>query len=399
MSAQFEIKGRCPGALSPMASADGLVVRVRPSAGVLQTHQALALADVAQRFGDGQVELTSRANVQLRGISEADHAAVVDALRAVKLVDPDARSETRRNIVVSPFGSGTVRTQALSVVRALERALAEIDGLPAKFGFAVDIGQERCLDGTSADVRIERDHVGRVLVRPDGLAQGFIIGGPDEQTSDVAQSVARQAVSLARWFLAAGGVQNGRGRMASFIATGAYPPGLHDVELAAKARLARPGSTPDGRLVAAEFGQLPGKTFAALSMACAELRMTPWRMLHLVGPVRKTGLPNCPSLIFAPDDARLRVTACSGAPSCSQGFADTRSLARQLAPSVPADEHLHVSGCSKGCARQAPAATTLVADEAGFKIVKDGNARSRPKKSAVQTDALLSDPELIFSDR
>jgi precorrin-3B synthase len=45
------IKGWCPGALQPMLSGDGLVVRVRPHGGRLDAAQAAGLADLAERFG------------------------------------------------------------------------------------------------------------------------------------------------------------------------------------------------------------------------------------------------------------------------------------------------------------------------------------------------------------
>jgi precorrin-3B synthase len=45
------IRGWCPGAHRPMASGDGLVVRVRPPLGELTPAQAEGLADLADRFG------------------------------------------------------------------------------------------------------------------------------------------------------------------------------------------------------------------------------------------------------------------------------------------------------------------------------------------------------------
>ncbi|BBI51636.1 hypothetical protein HORIV_40570 [Vreelandella olivaria] len=61
------IKGWCPGAWRPMATGDGLLVRVRPPLGELSRAQLLALCDAAETFGSGLIELTSRANFQLRG--------------------------------------------------------------------------------------------------------------------------------------------------------------------------------------------------------------------------------------------------------------------------------------------------------------------------------------------
>ncbi len=68
-----------------------------------------------------------------------------------------------------------------------------------------------------------------------------------------------------------------------------------------------------------------------------------------------------PDLITDPADPRLRVTACTGAPGCPQALQPTRDLARTLAPQVPQGQHLHVSGCAKGCAHPKPAASPYVA--------------------------------------
>lgn len=76
------IRGWCPGALRPMESGDGLVVRVRPPGGRLTAAQGRALAAAARIHGNGLIDLTARASLQLRGASAAGHAALVAELRA-----------------------------------------------------------------------------------------------------------------------------------------------------------------------------------------------------------------------------------------------------------------------------------------------------------------------------
>ena len=60
------IKGWCPGALRPMQSGDGLVVRVRPFGGRLDAAQISGLAHLAEHHGNGLIDVTSRANLQIR---------------------------------------------------------------------------------------------------------------------------------------------------------------------------------------------------------------------------------------------------------------------------------------------------------------------------------------------
>nr|BFE79919.1 hypothetical protein GCM10020093_025200 [Planobispora longispora] len=58
----------CPGALQVHAAADGGLARVRVPGGRLTTGQLRELAHAAAGYGTGVIELTSRANVQVRGL-------------------------------------------------------------------------------------------------------------------------------------------------------------------------------------------------------------------------------------------------------------------------------------------------------------------------------------------
>ena len=152
-----------------MASGDGLVVRVRPPGGRLTQRQAAGLANLAGAHGSGVIDLSSRANLQLRGVRTDSHAQLVEGLRGLRLVDASVAAETRRNIVVTPFADAAADALAAGLAEAL--AAAGDLGLPAKFGFAVDTGARPVLRGVSADVRIER--LGEAfLLRADGLTWG-----------------------------------------------------------------------------------------------------------------------------------------------------------------------------------------------------------------------------------
>ena len=59
----------CPGALRPWPADDGLLVRLRLVGGRLPLPSLERLLQVSERFADGHIYLTNRANVQLRGLS------------------------------------------------------------------------------------------------------------------------------------------------------------------------------------------------------------------------------------------------------------------------------------------------------------------------------------------
>ena len=78
-AAPFEVKGWCPGALKPMQSGDGLIVRVRPRCGMLSPDELIGLAEAAQRFGNGHIDLTRRATQSPRASASRSRAAIAAA--------------------------------------------------------------------------------------------------------------------------------------------------------------------------------------------------------------------------------------------------------------------------------------------------------------------------------
>lgn len=382
MSASL-IKGWCPGALRPMQSGDGLVVRVRPFGGRLEANQIAGLAELAERHGNGLIDVTRRANLQIRGVSEQSHRPLLDGLARLQLLDPDTDIEARRNILVTPFWNVGDETQALAA--ELEEALADSSlDLPTKFGFAIDDGRSRVLAGNSADVRIERDRGGRLLVRADGARFGHSVARGEAVST---------ALALASWFIASGGTK-GRERMAAHVAAGATPPQAlrGETEPAPVMPASRPGPYPQGVLVGVAFGQMLHTTLHQFAGCGDALRMTPWRMVLSEG---KRAMPAGAGLITEPHDPALRVIACSGAPRCREAHADTRALAAALAPRIGADTRLHVSGCAKGCACSGASAVTLVATSAGFDLVRNGSTRDEPVLRGLNCADIVSDPSIL----
>ena len=194
--------GWCPGALRPMVSGDGLIVRLKPRGGTLTPEQGIGIASAAARFGSGALDLTSRANLQIRGGTDATLPELTAALDDLGLLDDSPEAEARRNVMVSPLAGldPSAPFDIRPAVAALEATLVAEDalaGLPAKFGFAVSDGGDWPLDGVSADVRFEaiRDSEGRAAfaIRLDG----------DEALAAAcaASTLPEMAVRLARAFL------------------------------------------------------------------------------------------------------------------------------------------------------------------------------------------------------
>ncbi len=374
------IRGWCPGAHRPMVSGDGLVVRVRPPMGELTTAQARGLAAASQRFGNGLIDLTNRANLQLRGVTEAGHGPLLDALAELGLLDADPQIEGRRNIVVDPFRDRETDNIQSRIAATLAEGLRapEFEPLPSKFGFVVDAGANRHLAEVSGDIRIEACGA-CLIVRADGYEAG--------RASPDAPGAVALALDLARWFIASGGVgQDGRGRMARHLAAGRSLPDdlAGDRPPNPTAPAPRAGAVPGGLLVAAAFGQLRPSDLRELAEAApSALRITPWRMIFLPGLEDANLFDNHETLLTDPSDPLSRIHACTGAPGCPQAEAETRPLARALAADLPENATLHVSGCAKGCAHPSRSDVTLVGRDGRFDLVRDGAPWDDPVRRGI----------------
>src|ERR1700761_2861104 len=113
---------RCPGALRLLEAADGLLARVRLPGGLGSGEQLRVRARLADERGDGRAELTSRGNVQLRGLTAAAAAPLTGALSAAGLL-PSLSHDRVRNVLASPLAGLDRGADLTGLVRALDAGL------------------------------------------------------------------------------------------------------------------------------------------------------------------------------------------------------------------------------------------------------------------------------------
>ncbi|UWR04202.1 cobalamin biosynthesis protein CobG [Ruegeria conchae] len=366
------VQGWCPGAHRPMMSGDGLVVRVRPRLARLSAQQALGLCELADRFGNGTIDLTNRANLQLRGVKEADHQPLLAELSDLNLLDAEPGIEIRRNILVTPLYRAGDLTARLT--QHLIDRLAELPSLPAKFGFAIDTGPERLLAGDSADIRVETGE-NDLILRADGAETGRSVSEAD---------AIDRLIELAKWFSETYTPETRR--MARVISAQDLPLEWQGSPPGPIGTLLQPGACELGTLLGATFGQLPAGPLSKLieSSGASALRVTPWRLILLEGGA------DTPAPAFVTDgtDPLMTTDACPGTPFCPQAQVETREIARVLAARVPGS--LHVSGCAKGCARMGTADVTLVGCNGRFDLVKQGRAGDEPCQRGLTEETLMT---------
>src|SRR5260370_4587716 len=169
----------CPGILYAVCAKDGMLIRIRVPGGLIDARQLSTVAALSAAFADGQVEITSRGNLQLRAIKERSLPETVDALRSVELL-PSRQHDRVRNIFTSPLTSldsdEFIDTQSL--VRELDKRLIPDDAfvdLHPKFSFRIYVGS-RLFSHEQDDLALQAIH-GSALNGP-ALFQLFL-GGTD----------------------------------------------------------------------------------------------------------------------------------------------------------------------------------------------------------------------------
>ncbi|MEO9826438.1 MAG: cobalamin biosynthesis protein CobG [Paracoccaceae bacterium] len=364
-----EVKGWCPSAHRPMMSGDGLLVRVKPRMARLTVQQAIKLCDLAEGFGNGMIDVTSRANLQIRGVSEAHFSALLTNLIAEGLVESDAQREASRTLTVTPFW----QQGDLSARLAITLEHVHLPELPDKMGIVLDTGPAPLLQNTSGDFRFEAGEEGALILRAEGADQGRVIAEQDAPEA-LAEMVA--------WFIETGGAESKR--MARHLKRVTLPKEWQTTLPARSAERPVPGGAIGGRLFGVPFGQADAGALRDLIQKsnATNMRVTPWRMLFL----EDAKSADVPGFLNQPDPL-LDVAACPGAPACAQSSVVTRDIARRLAPRAVGT--LHVSGCAKGCARRSPADLTLVGRDGRFDLVKAGLPGDTPHQSGLSAAEVM----------
>jgi len=355
----------CPGALHVHQAADGALARIRLPGGTITAAQLEALADAAERFGAGTLELTARGNVQVRGIT--DTVAVAEAVIAAGLL-PSASHELVRNIVASPLsgrlgGRADIRPWVSELDHALQSDPA-LSRLPGRILFSIDDGTAD-VSGLGADVGVQ--------VGGDGV--GLLLAGRDTGVRLGADEAVAAMITVASRFAESRGNAWRISELdnPTMLLTG-FTPVCAPVPIPAAPRPPIGWiEQDDGRVAlgaAVPLGMLSARQAQFVAAIDAPVVITPWRSLlvcDLEEGVADTSLRVLAplGLVFDTTSPWLDVTACVGSPGCERSRADVRAEATRVAESGSVDGSVHYVGCERACGRPADA-EVLVATGDGY---------------------------------
>ncbi len=386
----------CPGALRLHAADDGALARIRLPGGLLTVRQASLLGDLAEEPGDGHLDLTSRGNVQLRGLPDGCGGTIAGRLRELGLL-PSDRHDRIRNVAASPLcgldgrrpDSGSASGEAsedTSDVQAWARELdgllcaddsprdlTDLSGLSGRFLFGLDDGRGDIV-ALRPDVTLIASGAGQAVLCFGTAGPGLRIPAADAPRAAVLAAAeflaAREASGSGAWRVRElpAGQRPTAARLADRLTAAGITSALLPSPRIPLGEPVVPGlvTGPDGLCalsVTAPLGRLTAAQWRLATRMAAEkgdrtIRVTPWRGLVLPGfpaeeaPGLLAELAHA-GFVTAAESAWHRAGACAGRPGCAKSLADVRAdAAGCLAGGQPAGARMlpvYWSGCERRC--------------------------------------------------
>ena len=337
-------------------AADGWLARVRVPGGRLASSALLALAAIADELGNGLVDLTARANIQLRGLQAAAGADLASRLRDAGLL-PSLTHDRVRNVLASPLAG-----RAAGALDHVDAIVAQLDAgicasavlgdLPGRFCFLVDDGSGSGRE-IGPDVTVLARGGGRFGVALDGRTLDFDGDGVAAVDLAVRAAEAFVAVRGDAWRLSE--TPGGASAVASALGLALVP-----YTPAARTRAFGPGALAqrDDRVALtalAPLGQLWPDLLRELALLPSGVRLSTRRTVTVVDldasvVARTSDALEAAGLVLDGASGWVGLTACAGTGACPRALADVRAAASQRALRRSArDPAEHWAACERRC--------------------------------------------------
>jgi ferredoxin-nitrite reductase len=410
---------------------DSFMLRLRIPGGVLKAHQMRGLADIAEHWGAGRADITTRANLQIREFQPKDIVRILTGVQALGLTSRGSGADNIRNVTASPL-SGIDPCELIDAgphANALHHYILnsrDLYGLPRKFNVAFDGGGAISVVADTNDIGFVAVRVGEGRSVPAGVYFRVLlcgITGHKQFASDCGlllrpeQTVA-VAAAMIRVFIDYGDrTDRKKARLKYLVDKWGIEKFVAETEkrlafplLRLPAEECQPRRAVDraGHIgvhsqrqeglhyigVSVPVGRLPVNQMRALADVAdefgnGELRLTVWQNLIIpnisservdmaVESLRAAGLECTAGSV-------LRGTvACTGNRGCRYSATDTKSHAVELADlldrrfKIDQPINLHVTGCPHSCAQHYVGDIgllgTKVRGEEGYQVVIGGGS-------------------------
>jgi ferredoxin-nitrite reductase len=396
------------------------MMRLRVPNGIISSEQMRILGEIVQRYGDdGNADITTRQNLQLRGIRIEDIPDIFQRLKSVGMTSVQSGMDNVRNITGSPMAGldadELIDTRELvqkvqDMITNYGQGNYQFSNLPRKFNIAIEGGRDN-------SVHAEINDIAFVPAYKEGeLGFNVVVGGffsakrceaaipmnvwvrPNQEVVDLCRGIlevyrdnglrANRQKSRLMWLIDEWGIEEFRTRVANHLGyplataaekdaidwekrdhLGVFPQkqeGLSYIGLC----------VPVGRLFADDMFDLAR---IAEVYGSGELRLTVEQ--NVIIP--NIAAENMPTLLtepllakFTPNPTPLQraLVSCTGAQFCNFALIETKNKAVDLISqldaelNIPRGVRMHWTGCPNSCGQPQVADIGLM----GTKARKDG---------------------------
>jgi len=370
----------CPGIHTLAEMKDGFLARIRVPGGQLKTENLRQIARITQKYGSGIIDLTNRANLQIRSLKKQHQQNLISDLLACDLITKDPEHDRLRNIVIDPL-SGLVNEviDCGALVRHLDHSLSLLPckaQISPKFSIVLDGGGPSQISGIGHDLAF----VAKKGSNPaDPLFELLITGHKTlitlkaSELTDKTMSWINTLVDLAKPdALRMKNLVQSHG-LKTILAQLTKTQTNKEIESGPKktvvplAGFCRQKNTeqvainltsPTGRLF--DFQMLGLAELAEHYSETDEIRLTSWQSVilphinqdHICEVWEKS---EALGLLTQEVEQNLQILSCAGSEGCSKGGFETKIRALEIREALsdmafPNLTTIHLSACEKGCA-------------------------------------------------
>ncbi len=404
------------------------MLRLRLPHGLLTSSQLRVLAEIVQRYGaEGSADITTRQNLQLRGIRLEDIPDIFRRLEAAGMTSVQSGMDNVRNITGSPVAgldahelmdTRSLVQQVQDLITNCGQGNPEFANLPRKFNIAIEGGRDNSVHAEINDIAfVPAYQVGAAQGEPSQRQLGFnvLVGGffsakrceaavplnvwvSPEEVAELCLAIlmvfrdhglrANRQKARLMWLIDQWGIDRFRAEVESVLGHPLIPAALEDeIDWDKQDHIGiypqkQPGLNyvglhiPVGRLQAAEMFDLAR---LAEVYGEGELRLTVEQNI-LIPHISDTRLavllqePLLETFSTQPPPLERSLVSCTGAQFCNFALVETKNravtIARELQAELdlPRPVRMHWTGCPNSCGQPQVADIGLM----GTKVRKNG---------------------------